>query len=203
MYRPNSLKARLEAGESVYGAWVGSGSPGNAELLGHIGFDFLVLDQEHGAGELSRCRGHAARGGIVGHALHGARALERSDLAQAHPRCRRGVADDPIGRDRGGGTGRGRCLPLPAAGPARLRGRRGARLDLRPGARIPRQGQRQPVDRAADRIGRGGRERGRDLRRRGRRRGVHRRQRSRAARSGGWSSSTIPTSAAWCGAPRR
>ena len=53
MYRPNRLKARLEAGENVYGAWVGSGSPGNAELLGHIGFDFLVLDQEHGAGELS------------------------------------------------------------------------------------------------------------------------------------------------------
>ena len=53
MYRPNALKARLEAGDSVYGAWVGSGSPGNAELLGHVGFDFLVLDQEHGAGELS------------------------------------------------------------------------------------------------------------------------------------------------------
>ena len=28
MYRPNVLKARLEAGESIYGAWVGSGSPG-------------------------------------------------------------------------------------------------------------------------------------------------------------------------------
>ena len=53
MYRPNALKSRLEAGESVYGAWVGSGAPGNAELLGHVGFDFLVLDQEHGAGELS------------------------------------------------------------------------------------------------------------------------------------------------------
>ncbi|HEX6016091.1 MAG TPA: aldolase/citrate lyase family protein [Geminicoccaceae bacterium] len=53
MYRPNVLKTQLKAGESVYGAWVGGGSPGNAELLGHVGFDFLVLDQEHGAGELS------------------------------------------------------------------------------------------------------------------------------------------------------
>jgi 4-hydroxy-2-oxoheptanedioate aldolase len=53
MYRPNALKSRLESGENVYGAWVGSGAPGNAELLGYIGFDFLVLDQEHGAGELS------------------------------------------------------------------------------------------------------------------------------------------------------
>ena len=53
MYRPNVLKARLAAGESVYGAWVGSGAPGNAELLAHVGFDFLVIDQEHGSGELS------------------------------------------------------------------------------------------------------------------------------------------------------
>lgn len=52
MYRPNTLKARLKAGESVYGAWVGSGSPGNTEILGHVGFDFLVIDQEHGAGEM-------------------------------------------------------------------------------------------------------------------------------------------------------
>jgi 4-hydroxy-2-oxoheptanedioate aldolase len=53
MYRPNVLKARLGAGESVYGAWVGSGSPDNAEILGHAGFDFLVIDQEHGAGEMA------------------------------------------------------------------------------------------------------------------------------------------------------
>lgn len=48
MFRSNALKARLAAGDAVYGAWVGSGSPTNAEILGHIGFDFLVIDQEHG-----------------------------------------------------------------------------------------------------------------------------------------------------------
>jgi 4-hydroxy-2-oxoheptanedioate aldolase len=53
MYRPNILKARLKAGESFYGAWVGSGSPGNTEILGHVGFDFLVIDQEHGAGGMA------------------------------------------------------------------------------------------------------------------------------------------------------
>jgi 4-hydroxy-2-oxoheptanedioate aldolase len=53
MFRPNPLKARLAAGESVYGAWVGSGSAVNAEVLGHLGFDFLVIDQEHGMGTLS------------------------------------------------------------------------------------------------------------------------------------------------------
>jgi len=53
MYRPNALKARLDAGDNIYGAWIGSGSPGNAEILGHVGFDFVVVDQEHGAGELA------------------------------------------------------------------------------------------------------------------------------------------------------
>jgi 4-hydroxy-2-oxoheptanedioate aldolase len=53
MYCPNQLKARLIAGDSVYGAWVGSGSPTSAEILAHVGFDFLVIDQEHGMGELS------------------------------------------------------------------------------------------------------------------------------------------------------
>ena len=52
MFRPNALKARLAAGESVYGAWVGSGSAINAEVMGHLGFDFLVVDQEHGLGTL-------------------------------------------------------------------------------------------------------------------------------------------------------
>ena len=53
MFRPNTLKARLEAGDNIFGAWIGSGSPANAEILGHVGFDFVVVDQEHGAGELA------------------------------------------------------------------------------------------------------------------------------------------------------
>lgn len=53
MYRTNRLKARLAAGERLFGAWVGSGAVANAEIMAHVGFDFLVIDQEHGAGELS------------------------------------------------------------------------------------------------------------------------------------------------------
>lgn len=53
MFRPNELKSRLGAGESVFGAWVGSGSPVSAEVLAHVGFDFLVIDQEHGSGEMA------------------------------------------------------------------------------------------------------------------------------------------------------
>lgn len=51
MFAENRLKTRLLAGEIAYGCWVGGGSPGNAELLGHIGFDFLLADHEHGIGE--------------------------------------------------------------------------------------------------------------------------------------------------------
>lgn len=51
MFKPNHLKARLLAGETAYGCWVGGGTPTNAEILGHLGFDFLLSDHEHGAGE--------------------------------------------------------------------------------------------------------------------------------------------------------
>ncbi len=51
MFQPNRLKARLLAGEVAFGCWVGGGSILAAELLGHIGFDFLLLDHEHGVGD--------------------------------------------------------------------------------------------------------------------------------------------------------
>lgn len=51
MFKPNHLKARLLAGEAAYGCWVGGGSPTNCEILGHLGFDFLLADHEHGIGE--------------------------------------------------------------------------------------------------------------------------------------------------------
>lgn len=51
MFKPNRLKAQLLEGRIAYGCWVGGGSPTNAEILGHIGFDFLLADHEHGVGE--------------------------------------------------------------------------------------------------------------------------------------------------------
>lgn len=52
MYRPNRLKAQLAAGERVHGAWCVLGSPFTAEVMAVCGFDFLILDQEHGLGSL-------------------------------------------------------------------------------------------------------------------------------------------------------
>ncbi|MFO1069252.1 MAG: aldolase/citrate lyase family protein [Geminicoccaceae bacterium] len=48
----NVLKRRLQAGDRLYGVWLGSASPTMAELLGWAGYDFAIIDQEHGAGSL-------------------------------------------------------------------------------------------------------------------------------------------------------
>lgn len=52
MFRPNVLKRRLAAGEALFGAWIATGSATNVEILAHQGFDFLILDLEHGFGDL-------------------------------------------------------------------------------------------------------------------------------------------------------
>jgi 2-keto-3-deoxy-L-rhamnonate aldolase RhmA len=44
------LRARLAAGETLYGTFVGLGSPAATELIARAGFDWLILDLEHGAG---------------------------------------------------------------------------------------------------------------------------------------------------------
>jgi 4-hydroxy-2-oxoheptanedioate aldolase len=52
MAATNILKRRLLAGDALFGAWIGSGDPTNAEILALQGFDFLILDLEHGAGDI-------------------------------------------------------------------------------------------------------------------------------------------------------
>jgi 4-hydroxy-2-oxoheptanedioate aldolase len=46
---PNTLKQKLAAGETVLGVFVGHDAPFLVEMLGYSGFDFVVLDAEHGA----------------------------------------------------------------------------------------------------------------------------------------------------------
>ena len=52
MFKPNHLKQRLLAGDALFGCWIETGSATNAEILAHQGFDFLILDLEHGQGDL-------------------------------------------------------------------------------------------------------------------------------------------------------
>ena len=48
MMRENPLKARLEAGETVVGSFHPIPAPGIVELYGLVGFDFVIVDAEHG-----------------------------------------------------------------------------------------------------------------------------------------------------------
>jgi 4-hydroxy-2-oxoheptanedioate aldolase len=48
----NSLKAKLKAGGKALGAWTMSDSADNAEVLALSGLDFVMMDQEHGQGQL-------------------------------------------------------------------------------------------------------------------------------------------------------
>jgi 4-hydroxy-2-oxoheptanedioate aldolase len=44
------LHARLRAGETLYGTFAGLGSPVATELVARAGFDWLIIDLEHGVG---------------------------------------------------------------------------------------------------------------------------------------------------------
>ena len=46
--RPNDTKRRLQAGQAVLGTFCLSGSPLIAEALGHAGYDFIIVDLQHG-----------------------------------------------------------------------------------------------------------------------------------------------------------
>ena len=52
MFKPNLLKRRLAGGEKLFGAWLATGSVACAEIMAHQGFDFLILDLEHGPGDV-------------------------------------------------------------------------------------------------------------------------------------------------------
>jgi hypothetical protein len=47
--RPNTVKRLLRDGKPAIGTWLGLGSPLAAEWLAHQGFDWLNVEQEHGA----------------------------------------------------------------------------------------------------------------------------------------------------------
>lgn len=50
--RPNALKQTLAAGRQALGCWLATGSPIAAEIVGLAGYDFLIIDHEHGPGSL-------------------------------------------------------------------------------------------------------------------------------------------------------
>lgn len=53
MKRTGKLKATLEAGKKAAGSWLFTGSADMAEIIGGCGFDAIMIDHEHGKGNLS------------------------------------------------------------------------------------------------------------------------------------------------------
>ena len=53
--RKNTTKARLKAGETVFGCFVRYPSPTLIDVLGYQGWDFIVFDAEHGTIEPRDC----------------------------------------------------------------------------------------------------------------------------------------------------
>ena len=45
-----TLRERVLGGETTFGSWLSTGSPVVAEIAGQAGFDWLVIDTEHGMG---------------------------------------------------------------------------------------------------------------------------------------------------------
>jgi 4-hydroxy-2-oxoheptanedioate aldolase len=49
----NTLKAAMRAGRTQYGVWLNTMSPVIAEMVGQAGFDWCLIDGEHGANSVS------------------------------------------------------------------------------------------------------------------------------------------------------
>jgi 4-hydroxy-2-oxoheptanedioate aldolase len=45
-----TLRERVLGGETTFGTWISTGSPVASEIAGQAGFDWLVIDSEHGMG---------------------------------------------------------------------------------------------------------------------------------------------------------
>ena len=48
-----NLKDKILSGEAVHGCWINLASTVSAEIVGQAGFDWLLLDLEHGAGDVA------------------------------------------------------------------------------------------------------------------------------------------------------
>ena len=52
MLRENNVKRKLHAGERSFGAWLHLCNGLSAEIMGEAGFDWILVDMEHGHGDL-------------------------------------------------------------------------------------------------------------------------------------------------------
>ncbi len=82
MASSSDLPSRLRAGEPVFGAFLNLGSPIAAEIVGRAGFDWLLLDLEHGMGD---------EGGLL-HVLHAVASTPASAIVRVEELSRLRIA---------------------------------------------------------------------------------------------------------------
>lgn len=78
----NHFKARLKSGETQIGLWVSMGDPSVAELCAQAGFDWLVIDGEHGPNDLLSIRDQLRAVGTTTSAVVRARDDDRAFIKQ-------------------------------------------------------------------------------------------------------------------------
>ncbi|WP_407492801.1 aldolase/citrate lyase family protein [Pseudooceanicola sp. MF1-13] len=78
----NTFKSRLAAGEKQIGLWVGLGDPSVAELAAGCGFDWLVIDGEHGPNQLRDVLAQLRAVGDKSHAVVRTRDDNRAEIKQ-------------------------------------------------------------------------------------------------------------------------
>ena len=76
MIRSNPVKARLAAGRKCLGLWLVANSSMTAEIVAQAGVDFVIIDHEHGPGDLmgAAAQMQALRSGSIGAANDDGRA---------------------------------------------------------------------------------------------------------------------------------
>jgi 4-hydroxy-2-oxoheptanedioate aldolase len=72
MFRPNALKRRLAKGKKAFGVFLELGHPPIAEITAAAGYDCVLIDREHGQGDIA-----SAAPEITAAQAHGATALLR------------------------------------------------------------------------------------------------------------------------------
>ncbi len=50
---PQNLRKKIHQGETTLGSWLQLSSPDTAEIMAHMGYDWLVVDMEHGSIDVS------------------------------------------------------------------------------------------------------------------------------------------------------
>ena len=138
MLKENRIKTLLSKGLSIFGTTVQTASPEAVEMVGHAGFDYVMIDMEHGAisPDGSRVADLRVRLDRVADGQIGARHHRRGDSVRlvADPRRR-------LERPRRGLRGCGdRLVLLLLAGLALRAARIGENVSIRRYARLSAQG---------------------------------------------------------------